>query len=96
MYAESFAQLDAPDRLLHLLLMYKDELGEAEIPGQRYIIDLGLTQSDLASMVGTTRGWVNQILQDWRKRDLIDFDAGKVLILDMPRVMAERDGRMAS
>lgn len=94
MYAEAIARLDAPGRLLHLLLMYNTELGEAEEPGQRYFIDLGLNQSDLATMVGVSRGWVNQILQEWRRRDLIDFDAGKVMILDLPRVQAERDSRM--
>lgn len=93
-FAETIAQLDAAGRLLQLLLMYNNELGEAEIPGQRYLIDLGLNQSDLASMVGAGRGWINQILQDWRRRELIDFDAGRVIILDLPRVEAERDSRI--
>ena len=93
-FAETIAQLDAAGRLLQLLLMYNSELGEAEIPGQRYLIDLGLNQSDLASMVGVGRGWINQILQDWRRRELIDFDAGRVIILDLPRVEAERDSRI--
>lgn len=95
MYAEVIARLDAAGRLLQLLLMYNHELGEPEVPGQRYLIDLGLNQADLASMVGTTRGWVNQILQDWRRRELIHFNAGKVIILDLPRVEAERNSRMA-
>lgn len=93
-FAETIARLDAAGRLLQLLLLYNDEFGEAEIPGQRYLVDLGLNQADLASMVGTTRGWVNQILGEWRRRELIDFNAGGVIILDLPRVEAERDSRL--
>ena len=36
---------------------------------------------------------MNRILQDWRKRGLIECKAGKITILDLPRVQAERDSR---
>ena len=96
MYAETIARLDATGRLLHFLLFYNDVFGQEEEPGKRYVLDLGLNQSDLATLVGTGRGWVNRILQDWRKRRLIEFNAGKITFLDLPRVKEERDSRLAA
>jgi CRP/FNR family transcriptional regulator len=75
-------------------LVYNDRYGEMLDPGTRYRVDLGLTQGDLASMVGARREWVNRILSDWRKRGLVDFNRGVITILDLPRVVAERDSRI--
>ncbi|MCB9139917.1 MAG: Crp/Fnr family transcriptional regulator [Caldilineaceae bacterium] len=93
-YAESIAQFDAAGRLLHILLVNNDRYGEMLEPGRRYRINLGLTQSDLASMVGARREWVNRILSDWRRRGLVEFDRGVITILDLPQVVAERDSRI--
>jgi CRP-like cAMP-binding protein len=93
-YAETIAQYDAAGRLLHILLLYNERFGEAQEPGKRYILDLGLNQSDLASLVGVRREWLNHILQEWSRRGLINYAAGKIMILDLPRVVAERDSRI--
>jgi CRP/FNR family cyclic AMP-dependent transcriptional regulator len=93
-YAESVAQFDAAGRLLHILLLYTERYGRAVEPGRRYVLDLALNQADLASMVGTRREWVNRILNDWRKRGLLEYDNGAITILDLPRVEAERDSRI--
>jgi len=93
-YAESIAQYDAAGRLLHILLENTTRFGEAFEPGKRYVLDLALNQSDLASMVGARREWVNRILSDWRKRGLLEYDNGVITILDLPRVQAERDSRI--
>ncbi len=93
-YAESIAQFDAAGRLLHILLLHNERYGEMIEPGKQYRVNLALNQSDLASMVGARREWVNRILSDWRKRGLIDFDRGVITILDLPRVVAERDSRI--
>ena len=93
-YAESIAQFDAAGRLLHILLLNNERYGQAIEPGKRYVVDLGLTQSDLASMVGARREWVNRILNDWRRRGLLEFDRGVITILDLPRVVNERDSRI--
>lgn len=93
-YAESIAQFDAAGRLLHILLLNNERFGQTIEPGMRYTVDLGLTQGDLASMVGARREWVNRILNDWRRRGLLEFDRGVITILDLPRVMAERDSRI--
>jgi len=92
-YAETIAQYDAAGRLLHILLLYNERMGEAIEPGKKYLLDLGLNQTDLASLVGARREWVNRLLQDWRKRNLIEFKGGKITILDLPAVEVERDSR---
>ena len=93
-YAESIAQFDAAGRLLHILLDNNSRYGEEIEPGKQYVLDLGLSQSDLASMVGARREWVNRILSEWRRRGLLDFEQGTITILDLPRVIAERDSRI--
>lgn len=93
-YAESIAQFDAPGRLLHIILQANEHYGEELVSGKVYRIDLGLNQTDLASMIGARREWVNRILADWRRRSLLEFDNGVIHILDLPRVVAERDSRI--
>lgn len=94
MFAESIAQFDAAGRLLHIILLHNDQYGEVVEEGRRYQVNLGLNQSDLASMVGARREWVNRILSEWRRRGLLEFDNGLITILDLPRVRAERDSRI--
>jgi CRP-like cAMP-binding protein len=93
-FAESIAQFDAAGRLLHIVLLHNDQYGEALEGGVRYQVNIGLNQSDLASMVGARREWVNRILSEWRRRGLLEFDNGVITILDLPRVRAERDSRI--
>ena len=93
-FAESLAQYDAAGRLLHIFLHYNERFGEELEAGKRYALDLNLTQSDLASLVGVKRGWMNHLLQEWDKRGLLQYRAGKIIILDLPRVIAERDSRI--
>jgi len=93
-FAESIAQFDAAGRLLHILLDNNARYGEVIEPGKRYVLNLELSQSDLASMVGARREWVNRILGEWRRRGLIEFENGVITILDLPRVIAERGSRL--
>ena len=93
-FAESIAQFDAAGRLLHIILQHNDQYGEVLEPGKRYQVNIGLNQSDLASMVGARREWINRILSEWRRRGLLEFDNGMITILDLPRVRAERDSRI--
>ncbi len=93
-YAESIAQFDAAGRLLHIILLNNERYGVEVVPGKQYTVDIGLNQTDLASMVGARREWVNRILSDWRKRGLLEFDGGVITLLDLPRVIAERDSRL--
>ena len=93
-YAETIAQYDAAGRLLHILLLYNDQFGKEIEPGKKYELDLALNQTDLASLVGARREWINRLLRDWQKRGLIEYNAGKIILLDLPRITAERDGRI--
>ncbi|MEZ4864073.1 MAG: Crp/Fnr family transcriptional regulator [Caldilineaceae bacterium] len=93
-YAESLAQFDAAGRLLHILLDKNERYGEEVEAGKRYVLNLALSQSDLASMVGARREWVNRLLNEWRRRGLLEFDNGVITLLDLPRIIAERDSRI--
>jgi CRP-like cAMP-binding protein len=92
-YAESIAQYDAAGRLLHIILINNDRYG-SDLPGGRRLVPMGLNQTDLASMIGARREWVNRILSDWRKRGLLEFENGEITILDVGRVQAERESRL--
>ena len=93
-YAETLAQYDTADRLLHLILHFNQMFGQEIEPNKRYKINLGLNQADLAALVGAGRGWINQILNEWRERDLIEYKSGNITILDLPRVQQELDNRL--
>jgi CRP-like cAMP-binding protein len=93
-FAESIAQFDAAGRLLHIILQHNAQYGEELVPDVRYQVNIGLNQSDLASMVGARREWINRILSEWRRRGLLEFDNGVITIIDLPRVRAERDSRI--
>lgn len=87
-YAETIARFDAAGRLQHLLLLYNEQFGQVIEQGKVALLDLGLSQGDLATLVGTTRGWVNEILSGWRNRGLMDFEDGRITILDLERFAA--------
>jgi CRP-like cAMP-binding protein len=93
-YAEAIAQFDAAGRLLHILLLYNKQFGREVEAGKRYVLDLSMNQADLASLVGARREWINRILQDWRRRGLLEHEDGKITLLDLPAVVRERDSRI--
>ena len=95
MVAETIARLDAAGRLLHLLLEYNDEFGVRVEAADRthYVLDLGLNQSDLATLVGVDRPWVSTVLNKWRKRGLLEFKSGTITVLDLDAVIEEHRSR---
>jgi len=93
-YAETIAQYDIGGRLLHIILYYNTKIGKEITTNKCYEVDLGLNQGDLASMVGARREWVNHLLRRWREQGLIAFSRGRITILDLPAVEAERDRRI--
>lgn len=86
MVAETIARLSAEERLLHFLLLYNEEFGREIEKGKRYEVDLGLNQSDLATLVGANRGWVNGVLSSWKRRGLVQFEGGVFTILEFPQL----------
>jgi CRP-like cAMP-binding protein len=77
-----------------MLLLYNEQFGQEAEAGKRYVLDLSLSQTDLASLVGARREWINRLLRDWQKRGLVTYEAGKIIILDLPRAKQERDSRI--
>lgn len=64
--------LDLPGRLAKQLLALADERGVPTAQGIR--IDLRLSQSDLAAMIGATRESVNRCLNAYADRGILDLD----------------------
>lgn len=86
--AEALAQYDATSRLVHILRLYIEQFGELSKNGE-YTFAWGLTQSDLASLLGVRREWLNQILMQWHKRKLLTFADQTITVHDLSRLMAE-------
>jgi len=72
--------LDVPARLARKLLDLAQHHGVAEPKGVR--INLALTQSDLASLIGTTRESINKALSTFRRQGFILMEQGDIIILD--------------
>ncbi|WP_344806404.1 Crp/Fnr family transcriptional regulator [Microlunatus ginsengisoli] len=75
--ATDLVYLDLGARLAKLLLQH-----DRERPGGRHEVELGLTQTELAQMVGGSRAAVNRVLQDFAGRGLIQLDARAIVIRD--------------
>jgi CRP/FNR family transcriptional regulator, cyclic AMP receptor protein len=67
------ATLDVEGRVALQLLSLAQELGE-QLPGGGIRIPVRLSQNDLAALVGASRVRVNQIIVDYKRRNLIDID----------------------
>jgi CRP-like cAMP-binding protein len=82
-YAESLAFLDIRARLARVLLEMADRYG---VRRDGVEIDLDLTQTDLASMVGATRERVNRALSSFRSEGLVELRGRKIVLLDPVRL----------
>ena len=81
---EDLALLDVPRRLERKLLELAEAHGQEGPEGIR--IDLPLTQSELASMIGTSRVSVNHYLASLERRGIIARD-GHVIVLRRPAAL---------
>lgn len=75
--------LDLAGRLAKILLRLGQPASEGDEP---VVLDLGLSQSDLAAMVGATRPAVNRTLQSFVARGLITIDSQIIVLKDLPRL----------
>ena len=75
--------------MLHILRMYSQQFGEEE--GDGCLLDFSLIQEAPASMVCASREWVNHLLRDWKKRGLLEHRGGRIILLDLAEIEAERD-----
>ncbi|HSH04294.1 MAG TPA: Crp/Fnr family transcriptional regulator [Anaerolineae bacterium] len=72
--------LDLPGRLARTLLKLADRHGREM--GSSIVIDLSLTQTDLAEMTGATRVSINKALGRFRRANWISVKGRRVAILD--------------
>lgn len=76
--------LDLHGRVAKLLVGMAEERGKPSEEG--ILLDLHLTQSDLASMVGGSRQSVNQILRSFEQRGYLTLQGRAVSIQDIERL----------
>ena len=77
--AADFVFLDLPGRVAKMLL----RLSERAESGS---LDIKMTQTDIAHMVGGSRQSVNQILKNFESRGYIDFEGPNVVIRRLDRL----------
>ena len=78
--ASDLVFLDLTGRVAKLLVQLSQDEGSKEQPTRR--LDLGLTQTDLAHMVGASRPALNRILQGLAARGWITIEGRAILVLD--------------
>jgi CRP-like cAMP-binding protein len=77
---DSLTSLDVAGRLACKLLELGKDYGVVAAAGVR--LDMPLTQTDLASLVGATRESVNKMLRVFRKQGLISQEQGQIVLLE--------------
>jgi CRP/FNR family transcriptional regulator/CRP/FNR family cyclic AMP-dependent transcriptional regulator len=78
--------LDLPGRLARVLINLADQYGRRVQDGT--VIDLSLTQTDLAEMTGATRVSINKALGRFRRSGWIHVSGRQVTILNRPALVS--------
>ncbi|WP_448638548.1 Crp/Fnr family transcriptional regulator [Geodermatophilus sp. URMC 63] len=81
--------LDLAGRVAEVLLQLAQRHAQDD---EHTVLDVGLSQSDIAAMVGATRPAVNRVLQVFATRGLISVH-GRVIVLRDPAALRRRAGR---
>ena len=87
--AADFVFLDLHARVAKLLLQLADSRGEETEDGT--VLDLHLTQGDIAQMVGGSRQSVNQIIRSFENRGYLEVHRKAVILKSLP-MLARRAG----
>ena len=85
--ASDLVFLDLHGRVAKLLLGLADARGQAS--GEDLVLDLHMTQSDLAGMVGGSRQSVNQILRTFERRGYLEIH-GRQVVVKQPELLRRR------
>jgi CRP/FNR family cyclic AMP-dependent transcriptional regulator len=85
--ASDLVFLDLPGRVAKLLLALAEKSGEQKPEG--LVLDLKMSQSNLASMAGGSRPTVNQILKSFEMRGYLEVTGRKILIRE-PELLRRR------
>ncbi len=78
--ASDLVFLGLNERIAKLLLQFAEESGSEDPSG--IVLDLALTQSDLARMVGSSRQSMNQVLRAFERRGYIQVQGKQILLRD--------------
>ena len=81
--------LDLHGRVAKLLMNMADEHGKEHKDGIE--LDVKLTQTDIASMVGGSRQSINQILRSFEDREYLELQ-GKTMLIKQPERLRRRAG----
>jgi CRP/FNR family transcriptional regulator, cyclic AMP receptor protein len=80
---DSLVTLPVPARLARKLVELAQEYGRLTTnPVQGVHIDLALTQSQLASLIGASRESTNKSLRDFQRRRWVHLTQGHIIVLD--------------
>jgi CRP/FNR family transcriptional regulator, cyclic AMP receptor protein len=88
LYAQAHTILQLDGRLASLLIymaMYGPSAGTNEI-------EITLTQAEIASWAGVSRGRTNQSLNKMQRRNLIRLNGHKIILLDLPGLAKMAEG----
>lgn len=77
---------DVTGKLAHLLLHLGEKYGVEESRG--LILALKITHQDMANLIGSTRETVSLTLSQFKKKNLIDTDGRKIILLDKENIKA--------
>ncbi|MHB8157035.1 MAG: Crp/Fnr family transcriptional regulator [Desulfocucumaceae bacterium] len=78
------ALMDTSRRMASTLLFLVAEQG---VPGEcGIVIDMSLTNQDLANMIGTSRETANRILSDMRRQKALQVNNRQIIITDMKKL----------
>ena len=84
---DSLTSLPVPQRLARKLMELAQNYGRVQNNG--VVIDMSLTQSNLASLIGATRESTNKVLRDFRQKEWILLEQGQITILDPEALRAQ-------
>lgn len=83
-----FTGQDVNRRALSFLLNLAEHYGRQQ--GNALLIELPLTNQELASAVGTTRETINRLLNQLRKENILKTSRSRIAILDLQRLQQWR------
>ena len=86
-HIETLTSLPVPHRLARKLMELAQDYGTVIEDG--VAVNTTLTQGQLASLIGATRESTNKALRDFRQRDWIRMDNGRIIILDPDALHAQ-------
>lgn len=69
----------ADERLAHLLMLLKREMGQSVVEGTK--LSVRLTHSDLANAIGSCRVYLTRVLAQFRQKNLVSWDADRHLVI---------------